>query len=131
MNTMHSNTHVEGLPAGWTLASANEAIIESVIDHHRFAEPGDRVLARYEGDEGHALFPSADVLTERGLNVEELAAAFGNGMTGEGFAELLSTMSVDSLNGALELFNEHHEEVARHPDPVDRVMHRHGECSCH
>jgi len=71
------------------------------------------------------------VLTERGINLETLAAAFGNGLTGEGFAELFSTMSVDSLNGNLELFNEHHEEVTRHPDLVDRVMHRYGECSCH
>lgn len=131
MNTMHSNTHVDGLPEGWTLASANEAIVESVIDQHRFACIGDRVLARYEGDEGHALFPSTEELTERGINLEVLAAAFNNGLTGEGFAGLLSTMSVDSLNGNLELFNEHAEDVARHPDPVERIMHRHGECSCH
>jgi hypothetical protein len=130
MTNMQNTT--TGLPKGWTLASAHEAIIDSVIDHHRFANLGDRALALYEGDEGHELFPSSEELSARGVNLETLVTAFNNGLTGEGFAELLSTMtSVDSLNGNLELFNEHHEDVARHPDLVDRVMHRYGECSCH
>ena len=129
-----TNIHINGtvaLPQGWTLASANEAILESVIDHHRFANFGDRALALFEGDEGHELFPSCEVLSARGVDLEVLVAAFNAGLTGEGFAELLPTMSADGLNGALELFTEHSEDVARHPDPVDRVMHRHGECSCH
>lgn len=129
MNTKHETA--VAVSNGWTAADARRAFIESVIDEHRFAEFGDRVLARYEGDLGHALFPSVAELGERGIDLETLVTAFGNGLTGEGFAELLSTMPVDSLNGALELLNEYQEEVARHPDLMDRVAHRYGECGCH
>lgn len=117
------------LPEGWTAEGLAEVCLATQIDQYRFASETDAVLARHEGDEGHALFPSVDDLIERGVDLFGLASAFENGLTGEGFAELLSSMDVDTLNGALANFVEHAEFVATHPDPVDRALCLHGECA--
>lgn len=116
------------LPEGWTAEGLCEVMLSAQIEQYRFASEFEAVLARHEGDEGLALFPSVDELIERGVELFALASAFENGLTGEGFAGLLSSMDVDTLNGALANFVEHAESVAANPDPVDRILCRHGEC---
>ena len=98
-------------PEGWTAEAMALASLAHTIDGYRFASETDAVLARHEGDEGLALFPSVDELIESGVELHALASALNNGLTGEAFAE------------AAELH-------ATHPDPVDRAMHLWGECGC-
>ncbi|MBX9639428.1 MAG: hypothetical protein K2X97_06770, partial [Mycobacteriaceae bacterium] len=66
------------LPDGWTPEGVRQAVAESVIDRHRFADPGSAVLARYEDVDG--IFPATEELVARGVDVEQLAIAFNNGL---------------------------------------------------
>jgi hypothetical protein len=106
MNTSQKDGRKSVMVApGWTLADAEEAIVESTIDFHRFASPADRTLARIEGDEGLSLFPSTEVLAGRGINVAALAVALNNGLKPTSVAELVDTFEVDTVNGLLERFH--------------------------
>lgn len=121
-----------GLPDGWTAEAVAAVGLACQIDEHRFASESDAILARHEGDEGHALFPSVDELIECGVELHALASALNNGLTGEGFAECLRSLDVETLNGALANFAEHAEFVKAHPDPVDRALCMWGDCDgCH
>ncbi|MGD9681924.1 MAG: hypothetical protein AB7W16_12135 [Candidatus Obscuribacterales bacterium] len=115
---------------GWTPAAAALAAAESIIDSHRFANETDRVLARHEGDEGLALFPSTDELMAMGVSLYDLSGALEAGLKGEDVAGLLASYDADTLNGHLANYVEHAELASLHPDPVERVLHRHGECAC-
>lgn len=117
-------------PEGWTAEAMALASLAHTIDGYRFASETDAVLARHEGDEGLALFPSVDELIESGVELHALASALNNGLTGEAFADCLRNLDVDTLNGALANFAEAAELHATHPDPVDRAMHLWGECGC-
>ncbi|MBK9141498.1 MAG: hypothetical protein IPM23_03310 [Candidatus Melainabacteria bacterium] len=83
---------------GWTPAAAALAAAESVIDSHRFATETDRVLARHEGDEGLALFPSTDELMAMGVSLFDLSRALEAGLKGEDVAGLLASYDADTLN---------------------------------
>lgn len=116
------------LPEGWNADGVIHAVLAHQIDEHRFESDDDAVLARHEGDEGFALFPSVDELMAEGVNLFALNSAFEQGLTGQGFAEIHASLDVETLNGALANFAEHHEFVATHSDPVDRALCLHGEC---
>lgn len=89
---------------GWTLADAEAAIVDSTIDHYRFANRGDRALALVEGDEGHALFPDADDLRASGIDVEKLAIALRNGLDPVQVAEMRQALEAATINGVLDEF---------------------------
>ena len=117
------------LPEGWSGDGLAITVLACRIDEHRFESDADAVLARHEGDEGFALFPSTDELMEQGVDLMSLASAFDAGLTGSGFAEIYASLDVETLNGALANFAEHHEFAETHSDPVDRALCRFGECS--
>ena len=119
-----------------------EMAAESVIDHHRFESNADRILARYE-DDVPALMPSADELSEMGIDVVGLAKALTAGLNARHFGIALAAdmLVIDSLNSELAagidvaVYNECLEHMVdivaereAHPDPVDRILCRHGEC---
>lgn len=126
-NTMVGETRTD-VETGWTESDARDAAVEAVIESHRYADEADRVLARYEDVE--TLMPSYDELKGMGVNVVALAKALQNGLDAAGFGEALKVESVENLNMGLEHLNDQAELVARHPDPVERTMHHHGECGC-
>lgn len=118
------------LPGGWTSDGLRESVLEAAIDSHRFPSETDRILASYGDDGGKAFFPSFETLVSMGVNVEQLAIALENGLQPEGFGQTLATLDVATVNGALESLNDVAEDARLHPDPLDRIMHRHGECDC-
>jgi len=114
---------------------------EAVIDRFRFADDTDRILSRYE--EVDTIMPSFDELVAIGVDVVRLADALEAGLNAETFGRLVeSQLDIESFNATLAAgisiptFNEGMEhlveisdEAARHPDPVDRILCRHGDCS--
>lgn len=112
--------------SGWTLSDAEEALVDNVIDRRRFESEADRVLARYEDEEGLALFPDADSLRARGIDVARLAALLEIGLVrADGLDDMLHSLSVDDVNTALEHLFDGAVEDAIEPDPVERILARH------
>jgi len=105
---------------------ANEELrVDSIIDQHRFADRGDRALALFENEDGLALFPDADELRDRGINVSLLADMLEAGkVEADSFGDTLRNLSVDDLNGALEHLADIVAEEAEGLDFVDRVLRR-------
>lgn len=116
------------LPSGWTGDGVIHAVLATRIDEYRFESEVDAILARHEGDEGYALFPSADELMGEGVDLFALCAAFENGLTASGFADIHASLDVETLNSGLANFAEHREFLTTHRDPVDRVLCMHGDC---
>jgi hypothetical protein len=100
--------------------------VDQVIESYRFACQSDRVLARVENDdEGFALFPCADDLRERGINVELLADLLVAGhVKVDDLGGLFRHNSVRDINGALELVLENAQDEAAEPDPAERSFNR-------
>lgn len=105
---------------------ANEELrVDSIIDQYRFADRGDRALALFEDEDGLALFPDADELRDRGIDVALLADMLEAGMIqADSFGDTLRNLSVDDLNGALENLADIVAEEAEGLDFVDRVLRR-------
>jgi hypothetical protein len=127
---------------GWTLSDAIEASLEARIESHRYVDETDRILSRFEDVE--TLFPSYGALVSMGVDVSRLADALDNGLDArlfgtvleqgleiEGFNQTLEAgIDIPTFNAGMEHLVEQQRLLELHPDPVERVMHCHGECSC-
>jgi hypothetical protein len=127
---------------GWSIADALDEALSTRLDAHRYGTLADRVLARYEDVD--ARFPGSEELKAMGVDIVRLADALDAGLDADLFGKVLGQgLDIDGLNATLEngidipSFNEGlshlvdvHELHQLHPDPVDRTMHLHGECSC-
>lgn len=107
------------------LISNDEQRVDAIIDQYRFADRTDRALALFEDEEGLALFPDADALRDRGIDVALLADMLEAGMIQvDSFGDTLRNLSADDLNGALENLRDIVEEEAEGLDFADRVLKR-------
>jgi len=129
---------------GWTESDMRDAATEARLEAHRYADETDRILARYEDVD--ALFPSYEELKALGItNLDKLADALDNGLSADLFGKVLGqgldvemfdrslAAGIDNIpqfNDGMEHLVEQHALVALHADPLDRVMHCHGECAC-
>lgn len=138
MSNMNSNKNSLVAALATTAREHVEMAAESIIDAHRFADLTDRVLARFEDVD--ALFPSADELTAKGgdivviadalsagLNPVEFGRAIKAGFELSEFAGLIERNNMEDVNSGLSHFADAAEEVALHPDVLDRIAALHGE----
>lgn len=103
----------------------DEQRVDAIIDQYRFGDRADRALALFEDEDGLALFPDADVLRSRGIDVALVADMLEAGMIqAESFGDTLRNLSVDDLNGALENLRDIVAEEAEGLDFTDRVLKR-------
>jgi hypothetical protein len=104
---------------------------DSIVDDAGYADENDRILARYE--QVDRLFPSADELRSRGINVLLLAACIQENMIVlDSFNDTINRLSSSELNQTLEHLLETSEAFTAHPDDaLDRSMHFQSCCDCH
>ena len=103
---------------------------DSIVDDAGYASKEDLLLSRHE--EVERLFPTADELRARGVDLVKLAACFQENLIIRNlFNDTLNSLTVDELNGALEHLLEASEAFRAHPDDaLDRSMHYRGCCNC-
>ncbi len=81
---------------------------EAILDSSRFGDNGDgfnltRMVAIFgDHDESDALFPSCEVLAQRGYDVNSMASALDcDAITAEELGDLIDSQSVDAMNSAV------------------------------
>ena len=99
-NMISNGNPTDEIAPGWTRAAAEEASAESVIDHHRYADETDRVLASYE--DVPTFYPSFDELVALGVDVKAMAAALTEGTVNPAdLGQDIATLPVAVVNLAL------------------------------